>query len=62
MSEDTGMLTNEFQAVDRPVALDLSDLQSAALDGVETLLEVASLSAELRGASPYIELLLKRKP
>ena len=62
MSEDTGMLTNEFQAVDGPVALDLSDLQSAALDGVATLLEIASLGEELRGASSYIELLLKRKP
>jgi hypothetical protein len=44
------------------VALELSDLQSADPDGVAMLLEIASLGAELRGVSPYIELLLKREP
>ena len=60
-SEDIGILTEEFQDIDGPVALELSGLQSADPDGVATLLEIASLGAELRGASPYIELLLKKR-
>ena len=60
MSEDVGELTKEFQGIDGPVTLNLAGLQSAAPDGVATLLEIASLGAELRGASSYIELLLKR--
>jgi hypothetical protein len=39
-------------------ALDLSELQSADHEGVEILRELVGLGAEVRGASPYIELLL----
>ncbi len=59
-SENVAELTREFQGIDGPVALDLSELQSSDPDGVAMLLEIGSLGAELRGASPYIELLLKR--
>ena len=61
MPEDVGELTKESQGIDGPVSLDLAGLQSADPHGVATLLEIASLGAELRGASSYIELLLKRK-
>jgi len=59
--ENVAELTREFQDIDGPVALELSGLQSADADGVAILLEIASLGAKIRGASPYIELLLKRK-
>jgi ABC-type transporter Mla MlaB component len=59
-TEDVGVLTEEFQAINGAVTLELSELQSADPDGVTTLLEIVSLGAVLRGASPYIELLLKR--
>lgn len=59
--ENVGELTNELQDVDGAVVLDLGGLQSADLDGVATLLEIAAQGIELRGASSYIELLLKRK-
>lgn len=62
VSEDVGELKTEFQGIKGPVALNLSDLQSSDPSGTAILLEIASLGAELRGASPYIELLLKRKP
>lgn len=39
--------------------LDLSNLSSADPAGVEVLLELVSLGTQIRGASPYIELLLK---
>ena len=61
-SEDAGVLSKEFQEVDGPVALELSELKSADSDGVAVLQEIASLGAELRGASPYIELLLRSVP
>jgi hypothetical protein len=59
-SEDTGVLSRESQDIDGPMALELSELKSADPDGIALLLGIASLGAELRGASPYIELLLKR--
>ena len=59
-SENVAELAKEFQNIDGPVALELSGLQSADPDGVVVLLEIASLGAELRDASPYIELILKR--
>ena len=61
MSDDVDVLTKEFQDIDGPAALELSGLQSADPDGVATLLEIASFGAEFRGASPYIELLLKKR-
>jgi ABC-type transporter Mla MlaB component len=61
-SEETGVLSNEFRNVDGPVVLELSELKSADAAGVAMLQEIASLGAELRGASPYIELLLRSEP
>ena len=60
-SEDVNELAGVFGLVEGASALDLSDLQSADRDGVEILRQFISLGAEVRGASPYIELLLKRK-
>ena len=41
------------------LVLELSNLQSADKVGVDVLLELISLGVQIRGASPYIELLLK---
>jgi hypothetical protein len=60
-AEDVSELAGVFGSVQGASALDLSDLQSADRDGVEILRQFISLGAEVRGASPYIELLLKRK-
>ena len=60
-SEDLDELSREFRAVQGAAVLELSDLQSADRPAVELLQELVSLGAELRGASPYIELLLKSK-
>ncbi|MHC4179498.1 MAG: hypothetical protein ACYSWU_18455 [Planctomycetota bacterium] len=60
-SEDVGELANERAAAQGPLVLELSNLQSADPKGVEVLLELVALAAEVRGASPYIELLLKTK-
>ncbi len=59
--ESAGLLAEEFQTVDGPVALDLSGLRSADPDGVAIILKIASSGAALLGASPYIELLLERE-
>jgi hypothetical protein len=60
-SEHIGLLYHVFRDINGPVTLELSALQSADRVGVAKLLEIASLGAELRGASPYIELLLERE-
>lgn len=61
-SENVAELAKEHRSVNGALVLELSDLQSADKAGVDVLLELISLGAEIRGASPYIELLLKRKP
>ena len=61
-SEDVGELAGAYRSVQGARALDLSDLLSADREGVEILRELVTLGAEIRGASPYIELLLKTKP
>ena len=61
MSEDVDELAQVFRSVEGARALDLSDLLSADRPGVAILRELISLGAEVRGASPYIELLLKMK-
>ena len=58
-SENVAELTKEHRSVDGPVVLELSDLQSADAAGVDVLLELISLGVQIRGASPYTELLLK---
>jgi ABC-type transporter Mla MlaB component len=61
-SEDLDELTKTVQAVHGRTALDLSDLQSADRAGLDLLRELIALGAEVRAASPYIELLLQTKP
>ncbi len=60
-SEDIDELTEVFRSVQGATVLDLSELQSADRQGAELLRELLALGAEVRGASPYIELLLKTK-
>ena len=61
MSQDIAVLSKELQDIVGPRALELSELKSSDPGGVAMLREIASLGAELRGASPYIELLLKQE-
>ena len=61
-SKNVAELTKEHWSVKGPLVLELSNLQSADTVGVDVLLELISMGAQTRGASPYIELLLKRKP
>ena len=58
-SENVAELTKEHRSVEGLAILDLSNLSSADPAGVEVLLELVSLGTQIRGASPYIELLLK---
>jgi anti-anti-sigma regulatory factor len=58
-SENIAELSREYQLVDGPLVLDLSNLQSADVVGTEVLLDLMSSGAQIRGASPYIELLLE---
>lgn len=60
-ADDVGELSRAYQSVQGAAALDLSELQSADRDGVAVLRELVSLGTEIRGASPYIELLLRAK-
>ncbi len=58
-SDNVTELNKEHRSVDGPLLLDLSNLRSADIIGVDVLLKLISLGARTRGASPYIELLLK---
>ncbi len=58
-SENVAELTKEQRSAGGSLVLELSNLQSVDPDGVDLLLELISLGAQIRGASPYIELLLK---
>ena len=60
--DDVEELATEYRSVEGPAVLDLSNLQSADTAGVDILLQLVSLGAQIRGASPYIRLLLKVKP
>ena len=57
--ENVAELTGEHRSVEGRLVLELSNLQSADKAGVDVLLELISLGVQIRGASPYIELLLK---
>lgn len=59
--EDVDELAREYRSVQGPLVLELSNLQSADTVGVETLLELASMGAEIRGVSPYVDLLLRKE-
>ena len=60
-SEDVEELVRAYRSVQGPVVLELMNLQSASSFGVEALLELASLGARLRGASTFMELLMKAR-
>jgi ABC-type transporter Mla MlaB component len=59
-SDDVNLLYGEYGDLDRPVALELSQLQSADATGIAALLELSSQGTELRGVSSYVKLLLSR--
>jgi ABC-type transporter Mla MlaB component len=61
-SEDVDELAKLYGAEGSPNVIDLSDLQSADSDGVRLLLDFVSRGAQIRDASPYIELLLRSQP
>ena len=60
-AEDVEELAGAYRSAQGAMSLDLSELHSADRAGVETLRELVSIGAEIRGASPYIELLMKTK-
>lgn len=57
--EDLNEWARTLQNVSGPIALDLSDLQSADRPSVAHIRESIASGAELRAASPYVELLLQ---
>ena len=59
-SDDMEELVRIFREVARPVALDLTDLQSVDRTFVALLREAIAGGMELRAASPYVELLLRK--
>jgi ABC-type transporter Mla MlaB component len=61
MSEDVAEVASQCETAQTAYTVDLSDLQSADSEGVRLLLELVRRGAQIRGASPYIELLLKRE-
>lgn len=60
-SEDVAELRKECAAANGSLILELSDLRSADSAGAGVLGELASRGAKIRGASKYIELLLRRE-
>lgn len=56
---DVGELQRLLRTLEGPVALDLTDLQSADQEAIGMLRELLEVGVELRAASPYIELLLR---
>jgi anti-anti-sigma regulatory factor len=52
-------LAREYESSQAALVLDLSNLLSADSEGVKCLRELMSFGAEVRGASPYIDLLLE---
>jgi len=60
--EDVDELTRECRSSQAPTVLELSNLRSADSAGVKCLQELISHGVEIRGASPYIDLLLQNTP
>ncbi len=56
--EGAADLQKEVQGAAAPIHLDLSDLQSADVEGVRALRSLSAKGVKLVGASPYIRLLL----
>lgn len=57
-AEELPVLDKTCREIGRPYVLDLSGLQSADAAGSEKLRELAAGGVELRGASPYVQLLI----
>ncbi len=57
-AEDVSVLDKKCSEAGRPHILDLSNLRSADTAGTEKLCELATSGVEIRGASPYLRLLL----
>ena len=60
-ADDIEELTGAYRSAQGASVLDLSELRSADRAGVGVLRELVSIGAEIQGASPYIELLMKTK-
>jgi hypothetical protein len=60
--EDVAELGRVVQSAQGAKALELSELRSADRAGAEILRELVSRGATVRGASPYMQLLLQTKP
>ncbi|MCL4202504.1 MAG: hypothetical protein KJ000_08405 [Pirellulaceae bacterium] len=58
--DDTEELVRTFRDVEGPAALDLTELQSVDRTCAELLRDSIAAGMELRAASPYVELLLKK--
>ena len=61
-AEDVDELDREYRSAQGSIALELTNLLSVDSAGTECLQELISLGAEIRGSSPYIALLLEKKP
>ena len=61
-AEDVDELDREYRSAQGSIALELTNLMSADSVGTECLRELISLGAEILGNSPYISLLLEKKP
>jgi len=57
-SEHLGALLDECRSADAPLVLDLSGLLACDEAGVDALAKLIAKGVRVRGASPYIELLL----
>jgi ABC-type transporter Mla MlaB component len=61
-ASDVTELSRACQSAQGSRVLDLAELQSADCAGLEILRELVSSGAQIKNASPYIELLLKSHP
>jgi hypothetical protein len=61
-AEDVEEIVRLLEQLSGDTALDLSELQSADRAAVEVLRELIASGVQLRGASPYVDLLLKTEP
>lgn len=59
--ETVDALADEVEHSQVPEFVDLTELQSADSEGVRLILKLVSLGSQIRGASPYIRLLLQQK-
>ena len=54
-------LERECRSAEFPIAFDLSNLRWADSDGVQLIKTFVDKGAQLRGMSPYVEILLKKE-